>query len=196
MAKKDNQKSAYELEIEQIQKKYDRQLQELKRQSRYSNRQSVRYAARGLGIIAFGRRGSYDKERGKDYLRMAGQMNMENKIVQSVEYQQIMRDRQMELEAAKQREIERRLIERETERAVRQIEREEGRDPYDGGTARVIPEEREGVNGLTAGQKAEISQLSKQDPVQQNREFIQQINQSNSALVSQNETHVTKGIGR
>ena len=124
MAKKDNQKSAYELEIEQIQKKYDRQLQELKRQSRYSSRQSVRYAARGLSIIAFGRRRSYDKERGKDYLRMAGQMDMENKIVQSVEYQQIMRDRQMELEAAKQREIERRLIERETERAVRQIERE------------------------------------------------------------------------
>lgn len=196
MAKKDNEKSAYEREIEQIQKKYDRQLENLKRQSRYSTQRSVRYAARGLSIIAFGRRRSYDKERGKDYIRMAGQYDLEDRIVHSVEYQQIMHDRKMELEAAKQREIERRLLERETQRAVRQIEREEGYGPLDGGTARIIPEEREGAYGLSTTQQAELSQLSKQDPVCQNIELTRQLGQSNTTLLAQHEQPLTKGLSR
>ena len=196
MAKKDNEKSAYEREIEQIQLKYERQLEALKRQSQNATRRSVRYAARGISTIAFGRRNSYNKQRGKDYLRYAGQLDMEERIVQSVEYQQIMHNRKVELEAAKQREIERRLIERQTERAVRELDNAE-REPAAGGMARVIPEEREGAYGLSKEQQVELDKLSQMDPTRHNREVTQAMGAVNAQpLVAEVEQTPMKGIGR
>ncbi|MGM9795977.1 MAG: hypothetical protein ACI3ZY_00070 [Parabacteroides sp.] len=199
MAKKNGEKSAYEREIEQIQLKYDRQLENLKRQAQNSQRRSVRYAARGISMIAFGRRHSYDKERGRDYLRIAGQTDMEDRIVNTVEYQQIMFNRKQELEAAKQREIERRLIERQTERAVNEIDREDRQQPIDGGMARLVPEEREGAHGLSAKQQVEMMQLSQLAPANQNKEVARMLGAAQQqSLIAQADQSVTqaKGIGR
>ena len=199
MAKKNGEKSAYEREIEQIQLKYDRQLENLKRQAQNSQRRSVRYAARGISMIAFGRRHSYDKERGRAYLRIAGQTDMEDRIVNTVEYQQIMFNRKQELEAAKQREIERRLIERQTERAVNEIDREHRQQPIDGGMARLVPEEREGSHGLSTKQQVEMTQLSQLDPANQNKEVARMLGAAQQqSLIAQADQSVTqaKGIGR